>query len=118
MQHEGLLENGTIAVVRRVVRTCRTAAYDALNDFIDAVNMTPELAIKMPETPEQWDTIYKGYKRKSTNEIMAGCVGCLDEFFQRTNEPTKQEARNVLSSYSGHYESYGLNCQARVLSGL
>jgi hypothetical protein len=42
LQHEGLFENGTIAVVSRVVRTCRTAAYDALNDFIDAVNMTPE----------------------------------------------------------------------------
>jgi len=112
------LQGGRPKDLRHVVRTCRTAAYDALNDFIDAVNMAPELAINMPETPEQWDAICEGYKRKSTNEIMAGCVGCLDGFFQRTNKPTKQETRNVLSYYSGHYESYGLNCQACVQSDL
>ena len=68
----------------------------------------------MPSTPEEWSTIYEQYKRKSTDEIMAGCVVCIDGFFQRCNRPTKKEVANVISYYSGHYESYGLNCQACV----
>ena len=52
------------------------------------------------------------------NEIMAGCVGCLDGFFQCTNRPTNKEAANVFSYCSGHYESYGLNCQAYVSADL
>ena len=42
------------------------------------------------------------------NKIMAGCVGCIDGY----------EVANVISYYSGHYESYRLNCQACVPSGL
>ncbi len=45
---------------------------------------------------------------------MAGCVGCLDGFFQRSMRPSKTEVVNVISYYSGHYESYGLNYQACV----
>ena len=35
-------------------------------------------------------------------------------FFQRTNKPTKPEVAKVNSYYSGHYESYGINCQSCV----
>jgi hypothetical protein len=30
--------------------------------FVDAMNSTPELSIKMLQTPEQWDSIYQNYK--------------------------------------------------------
>ena len=55
---------------------------------------------------------------KSTNEIMQGTCLAVDGFFQRTNKPSKKEAPNQLSYYSGHYESYGVNCQAAVFSDL
>ena len=42
----------------------------------------------------------------------------MDGFFQRSNRPTVREAANTLSYYSGHYESYGVNCQACVKSDL
>jgi len=64
----------------------------------------------MPSTPEEWDVIYQEYKRKSTHEIMAGYVCCLDGFFQRTNKPTKQKVASIMSYYSGNYESHGLKC--------
>ena len=64
------------------------------------------------------DGIYQGYKRKSINEIVAGVWVVLMVFFQRTNKPTKHEVANVISFYSGHYESYGINCQACVCSNL
>ncbi|KAL7477036.1 hypothetical protein ACHAW6_002854, partial [Cyclotella cf. meneghiniana] len=87
--------------------SCKDAVYKAFVDFINAVNMAPKLAINMPSTQEEWDTIYRQYKRKSTNEIMAGCVACIDGFIQRCNRPTKQEV-----------ESCGLNCHACVKQDL
>ena len=54
------------------------AAYKAANDFIDAVNAAPEFDICMPKTDDEWDEINSGFKKKSTNEIIAGCVGALD----------------------------------------
>jgi hypothetical protein len=69
---------------------------------------------KILRSPEDWDSIYKSFKCKSTSEIMADCVGCLDGIFQRSMRPPKTEVANVISYYSGHHESYGLNCQACV----
>jgi hypothetical protein len=97
-----------------IIGSSRAAAYDAFDTFVEAVNLSPELAINMPKTSNEWETIYRQYKLKSTNEIMAGCVGAIDGFFQRTNKPINKEVSNVLAYYSGHYESYGLNCQACV----
>jgi hypothetical protein len=103
---------------RHIVGMSRDASYKSFCSFLDAVNSAPELDIKMPSTPDEWDEIYQEYRSKSTHEIMAGCVGCLDGFFQRTNKPTKLEVANVISYYSGHYESYGINCQACVRANL
>ena len=69
----------------------KDTSYKAFIDFINAVNTAPELAIEMPSTPEEWNTIYNQFKQQSMNEIMAGCFGCIDGFFQRCNRPTKKE---------------------------
>ena len=34
------------------------------------------------------------------------------------NKPTKNKESNLISYYSGHYESFGLNCQALVSNDL
>ena len=49
---------------------------------------------------------------------MSGACLAVDGFFQRCNKPTKREVANQLSYFSGHYESYGVNCQAAVYSDL
>lgn len=49
---------------------------------------------------------------------MRGCVAALDGFFQQCNKPTDSEVNNVLAYYSGHYEHYGVNCQAAVAADL
>ena len=69
---------------------------------MEAVNLTPELNIEMPQTPEEWDEIYNQFKTKSTHKIMAGCVGAIDGYFQPTTKPTSKEVANVLAYYSGH----------------
>jgi hypothetical protein len=61
----------------------RDASYKSFCSFLDAVNLAPELDTKMPSTPEEWDEIYQEYNMKSSHEIMAGCVGCLDGFLSK-----------------------------------
>ena len=109
-----IVSGGRPKCQRMIFGMCKDASYKAFIDFVNAVNTAPELAIEMPSTPEEWNTIYNNYKKKSTNEIMAGCVACIDGFFQSCNRPTRKEVANVISYFSGHYESYGLNCQACV----
>jgi hypothetical protein len=64
--------------------TSRSSAYLAVDDFVEAVNIAQELNIDMPQTPVECDTIYKQYKIKSTNEIMASCLRAINGFFQHT----------------------------------
>ena len=113
-----VLSGGRTKDQRHITGMSLDAAYKAADDYIDAVNAAPEFDICMPKTDDEWEAINRGFKGKSTNEIIAGCVGALDGFFQRTNKPSQKEAFNVLAYYSGHYESYGVNCQACVNSNL
>ena len=113
-----VLSGGRPKDQRHIIGSSRAAAYLAVDDFVDAVNLAPELNIDLPTTPEEWEEIYEQYKMKSSNEIIAGCVGAIDGFFLRTNKPTSKEVGNVIAYYSGHYESYGLNCQACVRADL
>ena len=113
-----VLRGGTHSDNRHLVGTCISSAYASFDDFIDAVNSAPALDIIAPQTEEEWLRMNAEWKRKSTNEIIAGCVTALDGFFQRCNKPTKKETRNTIAYYSGHYESYGVNCQACVRADL
>jgi hypothetical protein len=65
---------------RHIIGMSRDVSYKSFCSFLDVVNSAPELDIKMPSTPEEWDEIYQDYKMKSTHDIMVGCVGCLGGF--------------------------------------
>ena len=112
------LSGGRPKDLRHIIGCSLRAAYRAIDDFIGAVNAAPELDIKLLQSVEEWVKLNQDWKKKSSNEIIAGCVGALDGFFQCMNKPTKKEASNQKSYYSGHYESFGLNCQAMVSSDL
>jgi hypothetical protein len=45
-----------------IIGSSRAAACLAVDDFVDAVNLAPELDIDLPMTPEEWDEIYEQYK--------------------------------------------------------
>ena len=48
----------------------------------------------------------------SRDELFGGYVGAVDGFFQAITCPMVSEVSNQTSYYSGHYENFGLNCQA------
>ena len=108
------LQGGRVKDARHIVKTSRAACYAMVDDFIDAVNSAPELDIKFPQNADEWRAANEGFRRRSTNDVMGGTVAALDGFFQRSNKPITKETNNVLSYFSGHYESYGVNCLAAV----
>ena len=112
------LGGGQIKDQRHIIGTSKTAAYQAFDDFVNAINQHPELDIKQPQSHEEWVEVNKGFTSKSSDGIMNGCVGAIDGYFQRTQTPGKGKVGNVNAYYSGHYESHGVNCQACVRSDL
>ena len=112
------LGGGRLSDIRHIIGCSRAAAYAAFDDFVDAVNSCPELNIKFPTTAEEWKEVNDGFTVKSSDGIMQGCVGAIDGYFQRVQAPCRKEVGNVEAYYSGHYEDYGVNCQACVKSDL
>ncbi len=100
------LQGGRVKDARHIVKSSRSAAYAMVDDFIDAVNSAPEMDIKFPQHVDEWRAVNEGFRRRSDNDTMGGAVTAIDGFFQRCNRPTIKETNNVVSYYSGHYESY------------
>ena len=113
-----VVAGGTLADNRTIFGMSKPESYNSFNAFLHAVNTAPELAIKLPSGKKEWDSVNASFRAKSTNEIISGASLAVDGFFQRTNMPTKKEVQNVTAYYSGHYEHYGVNCQAAVKPNL
>ena len=74
--------------------------------YVDSMRIT------LPRNPEEWDAVSSGFAKVSRDELFGGCVGAGDGFFQAITCPTVSEVSNQPSYSSGHYEKFGLNCQA------
>ena len=108
-----ILAGGKKSDQKHIFGLSKTAVHSSLECFIDAVSQSKELDINIPFKAESLEKIRHDFTCKSHKSLFNGCVGCIDGFFQETICPTKKDSLgNVVSYYSGHYESYGLNCQA------
>ena len=112
------LAGGTISDQKSVFGVSRTEAHRCKQIFIDAVAQSTQLKIIMPTSPTDWRSINKDFSKHNHNNIFDGCVGAIDGFFQPTIKPSLNQIRNQTAYYSGHYESYGVNCQAMVQTDL
>ena len=66
----------------------------------------------MPANENEWEDIRQRFEAKSTEGIMRGTAGAMDGFFQPMKCPNLAECEGNLQVYfSGHYMSYGVNCQ-------
>ena len=70
------------------------------------------MRITLPRHPEESDAMSSGFAKVSHDELFGGCVGVVDGFFQAITCPPVSEVSNQTLYYSGHYENFGLNCQA------
>ena len=99
--------------IKNVYGFSRRQGYRCRDIFVRSVLECEELQIRMPETDAEWEEVRRGFENKSTNGLITGCVGALDGFLQEMRCPLKKEVGlNVEGYFSGHYNCYGLNCQA------
>jgi hypothetical protein len=114
-----VLAGGNYDDIMNTFGISKSGFYYSRNKFLKAVLKGPALDILLPTSPVQWKKIRKGFAFKSWNPVLKGCVGALDGFFQPTICPKLKESEGYPRAYySGHYQSYGLNCQAMCDSRL
>ena len=70
------------------------------------------MKIMLPRNPEEWDAVAAGFAKVSQDELFGGCVSAVDGLFQAITCPKASEVSNQTLYYSGHYENFGLKCQA------
>ena len=95
--------------IRHIFKLSASECHKCVHCFQKAVLVCPNLRILMPSSKEEWETVRRGFLKKSSMGLLPGTVGAIDGFFQQTKAPS---VANCRSYYSGHYESFGINCQA------
>jgi hypothetical protein len=107
------LAGGSYDDIMNTFGLSKSGFYYARKRFIKAVIGCKALDIKLPTHASEWEVIRKGFASRSSNQVVTGCVGAIDGFFQPTICPTYVESDGYPRAYySGHYQSTGLNCQA------
>ena len=90
-----------------------TSAHRILHKFLDTVSRSPQLAIKIPTTPEELKKCADDWNELSgAFGLYYGAVGAIDGWLACMNSPRVTDASNQTDFFSGHYQRYGLNIQA------
>ena len=72
----------------------------------------PQLKIKFPTTEEECVILSNDFAKKSASGAITNCIGAIDGYLMKIYTPSKIEAGNVRSFFSGHYQCHGVNIQA------
>ncbi|CAN0160603.1 unnamed protein product [Pylaiella littoralis] len=131
--HMGSLRNGAVPVEYQVGNTLRWLAGGQMHDIkqghviakstayqtavrvIKAINACEALECRWPEKQTDYDRIAAGFKSRSTNGVIAKCVGAMDGLFVRTLRPNSRDTHEPSSFHSGHKKGFGMNFQARTV---
>jgi DDE superfamily endonuclease len=70
------------------------------------------LALRWPTTLEEIQYAMAGFSKISFEQAVCNCIGVLDGLLVWIKVPSRKEAGNVRVFFSGHYQCYGVNCQA------
>ena len=86
--------------------------YANLHKVLNAIVTVKELALVFPTTKQEVQQMASGFRSFSHENILSGCVGCIDGWLCEIRMPSPHEVGRVQSFYSGHYARYGVNVQA------
>ena len=70
------------------------------------------LSVNFPSTVDKAHDAALGFQTISQQGCIWNCVAVLDGYHLQIQTPSKKEARNAKSFFSGHYQTYGVNLQA------
>jgi hypothetical protein len=60
---------------------------------------------------EEGNAVSNGFASVSDQQCIFNCVAAVDGYLLCIQTPPKKDAKNVLSFFSGHYQSYSVNVQ-------
>ena len=89
-----------------------TSFYRSVWKVINLIIRCKELSIDFPSTEEDCAIAAEGFRSVSSGDAIINCVSVVDGLLVRIVTPSKDEAKNVRSFFSGHYQAYGVNVQA------
>lgn len=90
----------------------KSSFYRVVRKTILAINTCEQLQIRFPKDDAEVMLAAENFASISTNGAIKNCVCVVDGFLLKITTPSKKEAKNVRSYFSGHYQCYGVNVQA------
>ena len=106
------LAGGSYLDICDVAGISKSSFYRIVWKTMKIINSTPSLDIIFPQTAAEVQTAMNGFTMISMGAAIINCVGVIDGYLLRIKVPSKEEAGNVRSYFSGHYQCYGVNIQA------
>ena len=106
------LAGGSYLDVRMIAGISESSFYPCCYKAADAIRCLEQLAIRFPTTTEAIEKSVDGFKAISREEVIDGCVACIDGFLLPITVPSVEETANQIAYYSGHYNTNGINVQA------
>ena len=84
--------------------------YRVVRNTFNAINKG--IPVKFPSSPEDCAAAASSFEGISHAGVISNCVGVVDGYLLSIETPSKREAKNVRSYFSGHYQRNGINIQA------
>lgn len=91
----------------------RTTEDDIVYRVIKAVNAYSPLNCAWPQGGEV-ERQAALYQKQSTNDVITGCVGAMDDVFIRHSQPSDKEYPFLANFYSGHNNGFGMKFQVSI----
>jgi hypothetical protein len=106
------LSGGSYLDIRLYAGISIPSFYLVVYRCVDAILKLKELEYTFPTTNDMMEIAANDFKALAGNDVMDGCVGCIDGMLIPINTPASAEVGHVKSYFSGHYQQYGINMQA------
>jgi len=105
------LAGGSYLDIRLTAGVSVATFFRLVHKVMRAILNCHELDIKMPETRDELDAAAEKFKAMSLHGSIRGCVACVDGWLCEIRTPSRRDAPNSKSFFSGHYHCHGLNVQ-------
>jgi hypothetical protein len=106
-----LCENDYLGI-SRAVGIGPFTVYSCMQKTLIAITNCQQLALMFPRTRRECEAEAETFCNRSMGDAIVICVGVVDGYLLCIDVPSKQQARNVRSYFSGHYKRYVINVQA------
>jgi hypothetical protein len=106
------LSGGSYLDIRLCAGLSKSSFYFCVHKCVEAILLCDELAYSFPTSDDDIRQASKDFRECSTNNVIDGCVACLDGLLLRIRTPPPTATGNVKAYFSGHYQAYGINVQA------